>query len=449
MRFGTRCLLFGLLALTGAPQPGNCACQYDDVQSFQSCSTRYTAVQPRSVSFSTYTQFRTNGHTVTVTTTVDAVTVTDARQATTITVTVHPTSTSIVFDVYSGTTIWTSTVSTTMSYTVYTPTTVYAGVATVFATPAAKTLPTSAGFTAVLDDPANKVLYNDLPRKKARREAQPGPEPVPEPIPEPVAAPGGTWEPVLDPMPDALPAPIGRRASYPDLVVCKKIIKVTFVTTVVQTLGRRTVTIAGQTTTRTIEQPPTAWLYHTPSDAITIRWTEYLVTNIGPRTTTTIASEVTVASSTVTSTLPQKTVYAACADINRAPMPNELADFIYHIDAGHSVPATGAGGVSFGTNDTEYECCNACHARPDCAGSLWTWLQAWGAPCDWEPDGLCQPGEEPVYPPDLARCDLWLTGTTGTCSNSQRDTFRLASPYNEPPKVVSNGPKCAYWKYSR
>ncbi|KAF3926118.1 hypothetical protein ABW21_db0205183 [Orbilia brochopaga] len=429
MRFEARGLLLGMLALAWAPEGGNCACQYDDVQSFQTCSTKYSAVKPRSVSFSTYTQFRTNGHAVTTTTTVNTVTVKDPRQATTITVNYNPTITSYIWTVSSGTTIWTSTISTTVTYTVYTPTTVFGGVATSYVTPAAITRPTSAGFTAVLNDPVNAALYNDLPNNKVRREAEA--DPISEPL----------WEPISEPMSNPMPAPVklGRRASYPVLVVCKKIIKVTFVTTVVQTRGRQTVTIPGQTSTRSIEQPPSVLVYYTPSDAPTVHWTESQVTNIGVRTTIILPSTVTKASSTVTSTLPAKTVYAACMDKNRAPMPNELADFTYHIFANMG------GQFSFRTNQSEYECCNACQARSDCVGSLWSSLQAWGAPCPWEPDGLCQPGEEPQFPPDLAQCDLFLSASS--CP-AHSNSFSLASPWDEAPKVVSNGAKCGYWTYS-
>ncbi|KAJ6263871.1 hypothetical protein Dda_0008 [Drechslerella dactyloides] len=314
MLFGRNSILSGLLTLFLVTEAAHCAapagtCAYDDVQSFLSCSTRYTTKQPKSVTRSTYTEFRTVSRAVTTTVTVDVVTSRDPNLLATTTITAHPTSTSTVLTVSSVTTVWTSTVTTSLYYTIYTTTTINPGTTTVVVTPPPRSVPTPVGFVAVLNDPTNSALYTDLPAKKFRRAAEPAPDPVSKPIAEPLAGPFA--EPLPVGIPNVAPVGIGRRANYPVAVTCKKTIRVTFVTTITQTVGRRTSRLPGRTTTQTVHIPPTYWVHYTPTNAITLHWTESLVRTVGPSFTTTLTSTVT-GNSTVTSYLPQQTVYAAC-----------------------------------------------------------------------------------------------------------------------------------------
>ncbi|KAK6513403.1 hypothetical protein TWF281_005029 [Arthrobotrys megalospora] len=279
------------------------------------------------------------------------------------------------------------------------------------------TIPAPSGFVGVNDDPDNKSAGADLPKPGESKLKQRNAEAEPEP--EPAA-----------------------NAKYVTAITCTKtLLTKTGTSDLWKTTTKSTGTITKKVwTTKTHYTTKTV----TKNGAPTVRTT---ITNV-VTVTTPIKVTLTVAGATylttVTTSLPQTSFYAACGPRNTGPPPeHQILYYAYGAEADF-----GESTKIVWSNGTAYDCCVECqtYSGPGiCLGSVYGYQGAWGAPdCfglpDWEE---CPPFEPKWY----SKCELTIAeNKPGTCRTHK---YKYEWYYNQPPTMAFNGPSCKRFKYQK
>ncbi|KAF3275207.1 hypothetical protein TWF970_006929 [Orbilia oligospora] len=210
----------------------------------------------------------------------------------------------------------------------------------------------------------------------------------------------------------------------------------------------KTTTKAASTTTKTVLKtkttlPPVKTTTKTTTKVQLITTSKYKVAFFSSIFTRTLTSytDTTVYLSTVSTSRPAPTYYAACGEKDIAPGPH-LGD-VYHIDEANAV-AGETTKVIF-SNGTSYKCCEACHAYNEggatCAGSVWSPLTEFGEqPCREPPVG-----SRPC-PEFTTRCELVIVGPDAPVQCPRR-LFKFVYAALAPPRMISNGPTCARFSF--
>ncbi|KAF3107562.1 hypothetical protein TWF102_006945 [Orbilia oligospora] len=321
--------------------------------------------------------------------------------------------------IWIGTTTHTRTVHATLTIT--TATVTLPTFTSTITTPSI-TVPAPSGFLSIEDDPMNFGVGPDDDNdpnwpwwaggEKRRREAQP----------DPAAA----------------------ENKYVTAVTCTKIL----ITKTGTSDLWKTTTKAASTTTKTVLKtktalPPVITTTKTTTEVQLITTSKYKVAFFSSIFTRTLTSytDTTVYLSTVSTSLPAPTYYAACGNENRAPNPDWWD--VYHIDGGNAV-AGETTKVIF-SNGTSYKCCEACHTYNEggatCAGSAWSSLTEFGEqPCQEPPVG-----SRPC-PEFTTRCELVIVAPDAPVQCPRRQ-FKFVYAALRPPRIISNGPTCARFSF--